>query len=237
MKKAIKIAAAIVAVLLIVLVLFIYNAFCGNPFSAMYAKHQITQYINRTYPDSGYQISFAEYSFKDGKYSCEIIDPDSPDGNFTATYMGQGAVDDSYDLSVTQKENILYRLETGFRNEIDPMIDKYLITQSNDEETNSEFGFGTVMGLNKELDRSALYRDMTFDVKDMPIPTLIVICLRTDDETSLNRVRQMAQDMQKAGYRIDYYSFTTDQYAYEEVPTDVLFEAQKAEELAGYRLM
>ena len=234
MKKTIKILAAVAAVLLIAVVLFFYNAFCGNPISALYGKYQITRYIKETYPDAGYQISAAHYNFKSGNYYCLITDPDSPDGNFTATF-GDGDVTDSYEIDVEEKENILRRLEEGFRGEIDPLVEGHLNTQPRDENQNGEFGFGTITGLNHESNRSALYRDMTFDVKNMPVPTLITVCLRTDGAASLTRVQHIAAELRSLGYRIDYYTYSdSEDHYFEEVPTEELLAAQSPNDLANY---
>lgn len=230
MKKIlIKIIAAVTAVLLIAGVLFVYNALCGNIFSAMYAKSQIEKYIDETYPDNDYEVGDAKYGFKFGEYYCTITHPDSEDGGFTATYEGGGTVTDDYDLAVTGLNNTLMRLEDGFRKDIEPLLDRYF------DEDGKEFGFGTVIG-DKEADRSKLYLDMEFDTKNMPIDTYVYGNFESDSDESLARMQKIAKELSILGYRIDYYSFSNDADYFDNVPTQELLDAESPTDLAQYKL-
>lgn len=227
MKKLFKIIAAVAAVLLIIGLLFIYNAFCGNIFSAMYAKHQIEQYINENFTDNSYQISNAQYNFKMGTYVCNITDPNSADGSFTASYS-EGEVYDDYDIMVTQKQNIIMRLEEGFRNDVGQILDNYL--------TEPDFGFGTIIYGDSEIDTSKLSLDMTFDTKNMPMETCIVAVMYSDETTSFNKIKQLISDLQRMDYRIDYCEYSDKNNCYEKIPVNQLMEAESSAELAAYRL-
>lgn len=227
-KKALKITAAAAAVLIIVFILSIYNAFCGNIFSAMYAKNQIEKYIDKTYPDNNYDISDAKFNFKFGEYNCRITDPDSADGSFTATYESDGNITDSY-KNVTDLDNTLMRLDDEFRKDIEPLLDRYF------DENGKEFGFGTVIE-DKEADKSKLYLDMKADPKNMPIKTYIVVSFESNSNKSLGRIQTIAKDLKTLGYRIDYYSFFDNDNYFQYVPTQELLDAASIADLVEYKL-
>lgn len=227
MKKIGKIVAAAVAFLLIIGVLFVYNAFCGNIFFAMYAKHQIERHISENFTDNSYEISNARYEFKTGAYICNITDPNSADGSFWAYYSG-GEVYDDYDVMVVQKQNTLMRLEEGFRDDVDPILDKYL--------TDSEWGFGSITNGDKEVDTGKLSLDMTFDTKNMPVDTYIVAVMDSDEATSFHKIKQIIGDLQRMGYRIDYCEYSYNNDCYENVPVEQLMAAESSAELVAYKM-
>lgn len=229
MKKIGKIVAATVAFLLIMGVLFVYNAFNGNIFSAMYAKYQIERYINTKFTDNAYEISNAQYELKTGLYTCNIIDPNSADGSFTASYSG-GEVYDDYDIMVMEMQNTIIRLDEGFRYDVEPILDKYI--------TEPDFGYGTIFySDDSEIDTSKLSLDMTFDTKNMPVETCIVAVMKSNETTSFDKIRQIISDLQGMGYRIDYCEYSDNNHCYENVPTDELMAAENSAALAAYRLM
>lgn len=230
-KRIFKIAAAVVALLMIAGLLFVYNASCGNIFSALYAKHRITAYIAQTYPHNSYQISAADYDFKTGGYSCRITDPDSEDKSFYATYSYGGDIDDTYDMAM-DKEYTLMRIEQDFRDALDPLIDSEL----KEDENEREFGFATIFFGDKEIDRSRVQYDMTADPKNMPVETCVVLSLDGDETHSLQRVRQLAHKLASFGYRIDFYEYSNDVDYFEPIPTDRLLAAQSPADLAEFKL-
>lgn len=226
-KKIVKIMAAVVAGILIIGVLFVYNAFCGNIFSALYAKHQIEQHINKNFANNSYKISNAQYEFKMGLYFCSIIDPNSEDGSFTASYS-RGEVYDDYKIMVTEKQNTLMRLDEGFRYDVEPILDKYL--------TEPDFGYGTLIHGDNEVDMSKLSLDMTFDTKNMPIETYIVVVMHSYEATSFDKIKTLMSGLQGLGYRIDYCEYFDGKDWYENVPTEKLLEAESSAELAKYKM-
>lgn len=227
-KKVLKIAAALGAALLTAGVLFVYNAFCGNIFSAIYAKNQIEKHIEKNFTDNNYEVSDAQYSFKTGNYICHISDPSSEDGSFSASYSG-GKVYDNYELRVVQKQNTLMRLDMGFRNDVDKILDKYI--------SEPEFGYGTVIYGDSEIDTSKLSLDMTFDTKNMPLENCIVISMRSSADVSLGRMKEIVNNFKNMGYRIDYCQyFDGDGNYYEHIPTGRLIQAVSSMELEDYKI-
>lgn len=229
MKKALKITAAVAAVLLVAGILWVYDAFCGNIFSAMYAKSHIEKYIDESYPNNDYEVGDANYSFKFGEYYCTITDPDSEDGSFTATYESGGTVTDDYDSAVTGLDNTLMRLEEGIRKATERLMERYF------DEDAGEFGFVTIIG-DKETDRSKLYLNMEYDVKNMPVETYVNGCLKANSQKALARMQKMAEELKIMGYRIDYYSFSNDEDYFENIPTQELLDAESPADLAKYKL-
>ncbi len=63
-KLTLKMLAGAVAVVLIVGMLFVTNAFVGNPISAMMANKAIKQYVNQNYSYLDLEIEKVSYNFK-----------------------------------------------------------------------------------------------------------------------------------------------------------------------------
>ena len=248
---ALRILAAAGALLIIALLLLIYNALCGNFISGMYYKGMVDRYIASTYPGREYSVSDYQYNFKDGSYWFDITDPNSRDGCFSAYYSDyDGRVVDTYE-NVVNFTNTVNRLEDGFRSEVDPIIDQYLDTKEHIKDGDfvaGEFGYATCRidegFYAPEPDtaylRDKLYLDMPLDAKNMPLPTKIYLNLRGTKEEAFRRAREIALAIQKSGYRIDYYDFTTDDLvgdnniAYEMIPAGVFFAADSTDEFADY---
>ena len=229
-KKAIlKIGAGAAALILITGILFVYNAFCGNFISAMIAKHRVSEYITRTYPSHSYQISPASYDFKTGGYTCRIIDPDSADRSFTAGTSSGGNVYDTYQ-DVLDMTTTLTRLEMAYRDALDPLIDSHFTDEN-------EFGYPTIFFGNEDIDRSGLTYDMTVDPKHMPVPTCVVLSLKTDGAQSLQRTQALAVRLAMEGYQVDYWSYSDQEgHYFEIIPTEQLLAASSSDDLKEFQL-
>ena len=227
--KIVKIIAAAVAVLLTAGVLFVYNAFCGNPISAAVAGSRIRKHIDTQYPGHHYQISSPSYDFKMGGYTCAVTDPDSADRSFTARY-DEGKVYDTYE-DMMNKSNVLDRLDSEFREALRPLIDSYVAGDDDDR----EFGFATIFD-SKDIDRSRVAFDMKADPKEMPVNTFVTLCFRTGEEESFRRARTVAASLEKMGYRIDYYTYSSENNYYENIPAQALLKATSPDELKDYIL-
>lgn len=130
--------------------------------------------------------------------------------------------------NVTNMENTLMRLEEGFREEIDPLLDRYF-----DDE--NEFGFGSVTG-GENIDRSKLYLDMKFDPKNMPVETFVTVCFSSDSAKAFTRIQEIAGDLNALGYRIDYYTFSDKEKYFDNVPANELMEAANYTDLTAYEI-
>lgn len=63
----------LVIILLAGFVLFIYNAFNGNPLSKITAKSNLQSYLEKTYPEDKFVIQSQFYNFKNSGYDFQVI--------------------------------------------------------------------------------------------------------------------------------------------------------------------
>lgn len=109
-KAGLKILAAIAAALLIGGILFITNAFVGNPLSAMRANKAIGQYVSQKYSHLNLEIGKVSYDFKNTAYISRAKSKTSIDTNF-AVYYRDGRIErDDYESYVLGMFNTLDRL-------------------------------------------------------------------------------------------------------------------------------
>ncbi|MFC4560019.1 hypothetical protein ACFO3D_17800 [Virgibacillus kekensis] len=69
-----KIFFSVLLVLLIGFVLFVYNAFNGNPISKFISKQVLEDYLEETYPDQEFRIKEGFYNFKFSEYNYTVIE-------------------------------------------------------------------------------------------------------------------------------------------------------------------
>lgn len=72
MKKRRKWPYIIGIIVLLVPLLFLYNAYNGNPISKALAKKTLNKYLEKTYPDDEFRIWDGFYNFKFGEYVYEV---------------------------------------------------------------------------------------------------------------------------------------------------------------------
>lgn len=109
-KLVLKIAAGVIAVSLIGGLLFVTNAFVGNPISAMLANRAIKQYVAENYSSLDLEVDKAEYNFKYGSYAALAYSKKSVDTKFHIYYRNGKVAYDDYEPNVVQKINTLNRL-------------------------------------------------------------------------------------------------------------------------------
>lgn len=73
MKKK-KIILSVILGLLVLFVLYVYNAFNGNPISKFYATKVVKDYLSETYPEREFRIDEGFYNFKFSEYSFNVIE-------------------------------------------------------------------------------------------------------------------------------------------------------------------
>ena len=113
-KKPLKILAGVIAITLIGGMLFITNAFVGNPISAMKANKDIKQYVNKNYSHLDLDVGKATYDFKNGGYMARATSKTSIDTKF-AVYHYDGKVQrDDYKDYVLGMFNTLDRLSNEY---------------------------------------------------------------------------------------------------------------------------
>lgn len=123
MKKALKIAALVVAVALIIGVCWFANALVGNPISKALAQNTAEKYVKETYGNTDYELGDVTYSFKDGYYHASVSSPSSIDTHFTLMINGFGKLNyDNYDYYVTNGWNTASRIDTDYRKAVDTVF-------------------------------------------------------------------------------------------------------------------
>ena len=63
----------ILLILLIVPILFLYQAYNGNPVTKYFSKAALKSFLAETYPDHEYHIRNDFYNFKIGGYTYEVV--------------------------------------------------------------------------------------------------------------------------------------------------------------------
>ena len=174
-RKFWKIAALVLAVILIVGLGWFANALNGNPISKMIAQNRAEKYIAQQYPGTDYELERVSYSFKDGNYHAYVVSPSSIDTHFTVTVNMFGQIGwDSYE-SVTDKFNTAMRLEDEYRDLVDTVL------YAADFPYVSDIGYGTMAIYPAEaleyrerndipdyaMDQSALVLDGEYDILEL----------------------------------------------------------------------
>ncbi len=122
--KALKIAALIIAVALIGMILFITNAFVGNPISSALADKGIKEYVAQNYSDLDLEVEKARYNFKSNEYMARAKSKSSIDTHFAIYYRGGQVTRDDYETYVLGKYNTLSRLEQECSKLVIPILSK-----------------------------------------------------------------------------------------------------------------
>ncbi|MEG2234777.1 MAG: hypothetical protein RRZ42_09140, partial [Oscillospiraceae bacterium] len=124
MKKTAKILAIIAAFALIGGILFVGNAFVGNPISKMLATNTAQKYINQHYAGRDYIVEKVNYNFKDGGYYAKISSPSSVDSYFSLAISLTGKLGwDSYEDMVTSGRNTWDRVDNEYRKMVKAVFD------------------------------------------------------------------------------------------------------------------
>ena len=174
-RKFWKIAALVVAVILIVGLAWFANALNGNPISKHIAKNRAEKYIAEQYPGTDFELERVSYNFKDGNYHAYIVSPGSIDTHFTLSISMVGKVYwDTYE-NVTEKFNTAMRLEDEYRDLVDTVL------YSADFPYVSDIGYGTMAIYPPEaltdrerndipdyaMDQSLLVVDGEYDIREL----------------------------------------------------------------------
>lgn len=178
-KKALKIFAATVAILLIGFILFVTNAFVGNPISAMIANNAIEKHVENKYSSLDLDVEKARYNFKDGSYMARAKSKSNVDIHF-AIYSRNGKIQrDNYDAYVLGMFNTLQRLSEEYSKVAKSLVAKELGYENNTTMVmydKSEYEQG---------DKNILRLGMDFD-KSLPLDAEVDLRLDLDDNSIEN---------------------------------------------------
>lgn len=145
MNKKLKIAAFIVAMVLIVGVGWFANELVGNPISKMLATNAAERHLEAEYADKDFYIDRVTYSFKDCNYYAYVKSQSSVDSEFTLCISGGGKLKwDSYEDRVVKGWNTANRLSTEYREVVDSVLESPTFPFGHD------IGFGELQCISRE---------------------------------------------------------------------------------------
>lgn len=114
MKKFTKWLSVVLLVAVFAFMLYVANAFFGNPVSYLLAKKNASQFMEENFGDSHFQINKVGYDFKRGGYYAFVDSPTSQDCYFTIYLDEWGRYyGDSYE-DVTSKYTTLSRINNQY---------------------------------------------------------------------------------------------------------------------------
>ena len=188
-KLIFKILAGVIAVIIIGGILFITNAFVGNPISAMMANKAINQYVDKNYYFLDLETEKAIYNLKDGSYIVRAKYKTSIDTKFAIYYFDGKVQRDGYQDYVLGMFHTLDRLSGEYS-----AIAKSIIAKELGYENNTT----RVMYYKDEYEKpnDALELDMKFD-KALPINAEVTIRLDLTNN-SLEGISKVLTDVHKA---------------------------------------
>jgi hypothetical protein len=164
---SVRIIAGVIALILIMGILFVTNAFVGNPISAMMANRAIEQYVNRNYSFLDLEVENAIYNFKTSGYMARAKSKTSMDTKFAIYYSNGKVQRDDYENYVLGGFNTLQRLSDEYS-----YIAKEIIAQELDFEDNR-----TMVTYNKDdygNTQDIIKLDMKFD-RNLPLDAEVII--------------------------------------------------------------
>ncbi|WP_353096579.1 hypothetical protein [Tissierella praeacuta] len=187
--KIMKIFAGLLAIFLIGGILFITNAFVGNPISAKIARKTINQYVKDNYSFLDLQVEKPFYNFKFGEYVSRVKSRTSMDTEFNIYYRNGKVQYDDYESSVLEMFNTIQRLSDEYTDVAKRIIAKELGYEKN----NTRVMYARNV---YENGNDALKLDMKFD-KSLPIDAEVNIGIDVKD-TDLEDIARILIDAHKA---------------------------------------
>lgn len=122
-KRYLKIAALVIALILLGFLGCFANVMLGNPISKGLARHTAEEYLKENYGDTDYYIDRVNYSFKDGKYYAHIKSKTSIDTEFTFHISMSGKLCYSDYERVENGSNTANRIDMEYRELTDTLLE------------------------------------------------------------------------------------------------------------------
>ncbi len=186
-RRVLKIAAGFIAILLIGAILFITNAFVGNPISAMLANKEIERYAKQHYSYLDLEFEKVGYNFKDGTYMVRAKSKRSIDTHFLIAYRQGEVVWDEYE-SVVNMFNTLERLSDEYSALVKRIIKKQLGYENQ--------SYVMYSGEEYEQPNDVLELDMAFD-QTLPLNAEVTLRLNVE-ERSMEGLANLLTDAHRA---------------------------------------
>ncbi len=129
--RILKIFSFVFALILIAGVLFISNAFAGNPISKALATNAAQKHLEKNYSDQNFLLEDVSYNFKDGYYHGFVYDPNSMDRDFSILIDIWGKVRyDTYEDRVLSGRNTADRISMDYRAAVDTVLESRVFPYS-----------------------------------------------------------------------------------------------------------
>lgn len=172
-----RILAGTLAVILIIGILSITNAFVGNPLSRTIADREIKQYVQQNYAPLNLEIDKAVYNFKFNEYIATVKSRTSVDTHFQISYSDGKVQWDDYAFRVLGTSNTIDRLAAEYSaltrdlivHELGYTQNKTRVMYDKEEYDNS--------------DNKKLTVDMRFD-RELPLKAEVMISLDSIESSS-----------------------------------------------------
>ncbi|MBU5256984.1 hypothetical protein [Tissierella praeacuta] len=187
--KILKIFAGLFAILLIGGILFITNAFVGNPISAKIAEKTINQYVKENYSFLDLEVEKPIYNFKFNEYISKAKSRTSIDTKFNIYYRNGKVHHDNYESFVLKKFNTIER----FSHEYTDFAKRIIAKELRYEKNNTRVMYDKTI---YENGNDALQLDMKFD-KSLPIDAEVNIGVDVENVT-IENIAKILIDAHKA---------------------------------------
>ncbi len=201
MKKYLKIAALVAAIVLVAGILYFANAFCGNPVSQYLAQNAAEEYIEENYARLDVYVEKVAYSFKTGDYYARIRSESSIDTFFVLNIDWFGNVTrDDYEDTVANGWNTMNRLDQEYRDLTRPILESPTFPYRYD------FGSGTlqfryheddVMEYGIAFPVSELELDKLYDVRALGAEYGVLTVYLEEEAPSVERAAEMVLEIRK----------------------------------------
>ena len=123
-KKWIKIAALVVALVIVAGLGWFANALVGNPVSKWLAKRTVEKHLEEVYGDTDFEVERLGFNFKDTDYYAHIKSPSSEDSSFSLRIDMFGNLKlDTYESRVLTGDNTARRLDAQYRALTDEVLE------------------------------------------------------------------------------------------------------------------
>ncbi|MFZ7132479.1 MAG: hypothetical protein ACOWWR_09010 [Eubacteriales bacterium] len=184
-----RILVGVVIIALIGSILFVMNAFMGNPISAFFAKKSIIRYVDENYSDLDLKTEKVYFDFKNGSYFARTKSDSSIDTHFNIYYQNGKVVRDDYEGNVLGLFNTMERFSDQYTD-----IAKNIVSKDIGYEDNNTM----VMYNKNEYENAAtlLELDMKFE-KTLPLDAEVYIQVDLKENT-IEQVARVLLDAHEA---------------------------------------
>jgi len=157
-KRALKIAALCLALLLVAGVCLVANGLVGNPISKAITKSKAEDYLAQNMPGEGYSVEAVTFDFKNGGYHAHVAVDSSLDKHFTLSFSHLGELTESdYEYRVLNRQNVANRLFFEYRAAVDAILNSPAYPYG------IYLGFGDLEFYHEDIAGSLGYGDLALD--------------------------------------------------------------------------